>query len=130
MFLDDDFLDRGDAQHKPTPDSIVSGLKSDVPPALVLALCTAMLERLDQKLPSTLGLENELFACLKLITQSDKPQAALDFVEMVILRRPDDSSWHRQALTPGLLNALPANTARSFLRRLVSGTAKALDKQA
>lgn len=129
MFLDDEFLDREDPHHN-SMQSVARALKNEIPASLLMRLCETMLQQLDSagvKNPSVLS---KLFSCIKLIMKGDKPQASLEIIRHVIIRRPDDSSWHRQILTPSFLRILPTDTAKSFLLSIVGAVVTAMEQQA
>lgn len=118
MYLDGDFLDREDiaiGSHW----AVLEEWKDSVPATLLLHL-----------LENEAGETMDTLRLLDLLGESDKPQLSLSLIKHMILERPEESSWQRAVLTPGLFNSLPKETARQFLISLSSGMQEKLAEQA
>jgi hypothetical protein len=108
LFLDNDFLDRSDLNVESACKVLLS-YRSEVPSEPLRLIVESFEAALaDPKLKSKLS---EMYALFNLTADSHMPWKFLDLHLRLILDRPDDSSWHRQLLTPRLLDNLAAAQA-------------------
>ncbi|PIA90816.1 hypothetical protein CB0940_11228 [Cercospora beticola] len=114
LYLDGDFLMREELDTDSIWD-LLKMLAARIPPTLLLRLTEGVLNAADQTQKRT---AQDALQLLQLLVKCDKPQVTLQLVQQIILDRPEDSSWHRMILHPGLLNSLPEAVARGFLTSL------------
>ncbi|PPJ60401.1 hypothetical protein CBER1_08005 [Cercospora berteroae] len=117
LYLDGDFLLREELDTDSVWD-LVKMLVVRVPPTLLLRLTEGVLNAAD---PTQKRTAQDALQLLQLLVKCDKPQVTLQLVQHIVLDRPEDSSWHRLILHPGLLNSLPEAIARRFLLSLSEG---------
>ncbi|KAK5110980.1 hypothetical protein LTR85_000690 [Meristemomyces frigidus] len=115
LYLDGEFLDRKDSLRLPALDTL-EALPDTAPPSLLYELARAMFEALKEQ--RNAGWEHHAFAVMMLLATSDRPSLSLPLIKELVLERPDDSSWHRHLLHPGLFKRLPARIANEFLTTL------------
>ncbi|USW57610.1 hypothetical protein Slin15195_G109290 [Septoria linicola] len=125
LYLDGDFLDREDIG---TRDAfrILQRLSHMLPPTLLRDLLLGILRAADQEGTRT---TQDALQVLRILIRCDKPQMALQIVTQIILERPEDSSWQRAILIPGLFRSLSADDARAFLISLSTGIQDRLVEQ-
>ncbi|KAM3415034.1 hypothetical protein BST61_g10169 [Cercospora zeina] len=117
LYLDGDFLLREELDDA-SAWNLLRMLSVMVPPTLLLRLTEGVLDAADQTQKRT---SQDALQLLQLLAKCDNPHVTLQLVQQIVLDRPEDSSWHRLILHPGLLNSLPEAVARGFITSLSEG---------
>ena len=118
------------SRSEPSEDAIqvLGMLKRRIPPQLLEQLAASYVQSL-MDLPAASPKHREMttiaFEILSLLSQSDRPQLAVDLRLKVLEHMPDASSWHRRVMSSGLANRLDPHSAdtmlKSFGRIIVNG---------
>ena len=131
LFLDQEFLD-GSEKLQPQPIQVLTRCIRMVPPSLLYNLTESAMNLLSQtpsgskNFASTMRTAYEL---LDLLVISDRPQSALDFVNELIVNRPDASSWHRQYLTASFVRNLEPDMAQKLISSCTASICDLLESQ-
>ncbi|KAM0720015.1 hypothetical protein Q7P37_004150 [Cladosporium fusiforme] len=115
LFLEEEFLER-----KNSIDKLPLRLLNNTPPAL--------LEQLASKLMSVLGTASDpspslikwAFTVLKQLAWSDKPALAVPHIVRIVIGLPEQSSWHRVMLHPGVLKRLTVVQSKALATELAT----------
>ncbi|KAF2212538.1 hypothetical protein CERZMDRAFT_105969 [Cercospora zeae-maydis SCOH1-5] len=117
VYLDGDFLLREELDDDSIWD-LLRMLAAMVPSTLLLRLTEGVLNAAHQTRKRT---SQDALKLLQVLIKCDNPQVTLQLVQQIVLDRPEDSSWHRSILHPGLLNSLPEAVACGFITSLSEG---------
>lgn len=117
LLLDDEFLDRKSLENIDSAVAMLRRVGRSLPPTLLLQLVKSIFTALEADDKSS-NLTHDAFTLLKLMSQGDRPELALDMITAVVLDRPGDSSWHRSLLTTTLLESLPPDKAKRFMESI------------
>lgn len=132
LFLNQDFFSAKDVSDSDARE-VLESLLDSIPPTLIRALTVSALDNLSNTPQESIQVAlRESTACwiLFLLTQSDRPQLAIELVLNTILNRPDASSWHRQLLKKAFARSLSAKHAQELILSFSSGVRAKLEKQA
>ncbi|KAK0609649.1 hypothetical protein DIS24_g12279 [Lasiodiplodia hormozganensis] len=102
------------------------------PPHLVFQLAQNSLEHImSTSSGGSIPYEQEkiAFGLITLLQKGDRPALAADLAIQAVVNFPDSSSWHRQLLTPTLLNCLPPAAASACVTSFATAVAKGLQAQ-
>lgn len=114
LFLDSDFLER----QQSSVDGIPRRLLVNTPPALLEQLVSSLMAQLCVQTDPSPALIKRAFTMLKQLAWSDKPQLAIKHIVRSIIDLPDQSSWHRVMLHPGVLKRLTADESKALVSEL------------
>jgi hypothetical protein len=124
LFLDNDFLERSDLNVQSACKALLSYI-SEVPSEPLRRIVESFeIALADPKWQPKL---NEMYALFNLTADSHMPWKFVDLHLRLILDRPDDSSWHRQLLTPRLLDNLAASQAERVISDIGRGISERLE---
>ncbi|KAM7189663.1 hypothetical protein V8F33_009911 [Rhypophila sp. PSN 637] len=73
------------------------------------------------------SLPHQAASLVKLVVKSRRPWEACSLICAIVTAEQDYSRFHRQLLTPGLLNRLPAQRAEDFIQMVGEGIASSLE---
>lgn len=113
LFLDADFLDRRYAI-----DWLPDRLLGDTPPALLEQLTSSLMHKLCEAQDPSSSLVTWAFRTLESLAWSDKPGLAIQYIVNTLVNLPDQSSWHRIMLHPGILKRLSEQQCRDLVSQL------------
>ncbi|KAF1823805.1 uncharacterized protein K489DRAFT_379804 [Dissoconium aciculare CBS 342.82] len=126
LFLDNDFLEHSNPQIQSAYRALLLHI-SEVPTEPLRAIVESFETALaDPKARSKLS---EMYLLFNLTADSHMPWKFVDLHLRLILDRPDDSSWHRQLLTPRLLDRLPAAQAEQVITDIGRGIEERLGEK-
>ena len=101
------------------------------PPTLLRTLAVAALDRLyatSTESSKVASRESTAHGLLFLLSQSDRPELAVELILSTVLDRPDASSWHRQLLKRTFIRDLSAQQAQKLALSFASVVRARLDK--
>lgn len=121
LFLDSDFI-----ESQRDFDAFPSKLLKDTPPALLEQLAAKLVSDICASDDPSPALVRWGFRTVKLLACSDKPGFAVPYVVKTLVGLPEQSSWHRILLHPGVLKRLSAEESKA----LVTGLAQVIFESA
>lgn len=107
LYLDDSFLYNRNFSEVQALKTLQK-FRKRIPPSLLTDVCRAELKAvlaMDSTNPAFAKAERVVLGLLKLLTLSDRPDVASEFIHQILLDRPEASSYHRQLLTPRFLKS-------------------------
>ncbi|KAB2569117.1 hypothetical protein DBV05_g12204 [Lasiodiplodia theobromae] len=131
MHLHSNFFFKGEKDIPWALDALKSHAKT-IPPHLVFQLAQNSLEHImGTSSGGSIPYEQEkiAFSLITLLQKGDRPALAADLAIQAIVNFPDSSSWHRQLLTPTLLNCLPPAASSACVTSFAEAVAKGLQAQ-
>jgi hypothetical protein len=135
VYLDGEFLSR--VSHENCTDMDVFGfLKGhlpNVPPSLLAQAAHnayAALRATSNKEGGYIHLEKRTLELVRMLTHCDRPTLASDLVVRIVLDRPQNSSWHRQLLSPSFLRRLSPAAALECISLFSKAVISSIEQQA
>ncbi|KAF2434473.1 hypothetical protein EJ08DRAFT_693509 [Tothia fuscella] len=132
LYLADELLQRDDININQAT-KVVKRYSNTIPPTLILQLAKCAFAAVEGEATDSAErtkIEILAFRLLTLSTRSDRPHLAIDLVMQTIMDRPDASSWHRQLVSPLLLNRLPSSYANDVVQKFSLAIQTRLKEQA
>ena len=105
---------------------------ADVPSSLLKQLARKAISALVVSSNEDKGYPHLIRHCLKLatlLTQCDRPALASDLIVDMVMKQPNQSSWHRQLLSLHFLKRLPASAAQSLVTTFAEAVITTLEQQ-
>ena len=130
MYLDQEFLESACGAQILEQVAVLKKLIRWTPPGLLARLVSSVCSRLKNETTDSRQVRQAAVGLVKLLSKSDRPSLACQFVRDIILDWQTESAWHRQLFTPGFFCALSSSDARQFLEDISDGICVRLSKQA